>query len=344
MQRGPCLATESKHSRPERAERERRTPFRVFSRALVQCKSRRFACNGALQRCLNVVQAGSRGTGESKRCGNPPPARRLAFVFFPRGARTERKKTERPKIRRLTTMSLVGGIGSLSAFSPKKSQLLSGLSAIGGGSWQQVSRVGSAGCDEEEVEAGQGSSPPSAAPSRSAAARSDAIFDAPLLFSGTAAFAPPSSSPPIVVVASAAATACIVEKERERKRRLKGSSSFRQQAKKRGRGRERESPEGGGGGRPKAKSAKSESRERVFLSSLTLSFFKSIQRFSAGPRLFSPAFFFVLCFTVQVRVKAFQRAGGMRTRERERERARRVQSARARKRERKRREAESDDR
>lgn len=266
------------------------------------------------------------------------------LFFFPRGARTERKKTERPKIRRLTTMSLVGGIGSLSAFSPKKSQLLSGLSAIGGGSWQQVSRVGSAGCDEEEVEAGQGSSPPSAAPSRSAAARSDAIFDAPLLFSGTAAFAPPSSSPPIVVVASATATACIVEKERERKRRLKGSSSFRQQAKKRGRGRERESPEGGGGGRPKAKSAKSESRERVFLSSLTLSFFKSIQRFSAGPRLFSSAFFFVLCFPVQVRVKAFQRAGGMRTRERESERARRVQSARARKRERKRREAESDDR
>ena len=108
--------------------------------------------------------------------------------------------------------------------------------------------------------------------------------------------------------------------------------------------RERESPGGGGGGRPKAKSAKSESQERVFLSSLTLSFFKSIQRFSAGPRLFSPGFFFVLCFPVQVRVKAFQRAGGMRTRERESERERRVQSARARKRERKRREAESDDR
>ena len=182
-------------------------------------------------------------------------------------------------------MSLVGGIGSLSAFSPKKSQLLSGLSAIGGGSWQQVSRVGSAGCDEEEVEAGQGSSPPSAAPSRSAAARSDAIFDAPLLFSGTAAFAPPSSSPPIVVVASAAATACIVEKERERKRRLKGSSSFRQQAKKRGRGRERESPEGGGGGRPKAKSAKSESRDRVFLSSLTL-FFQEHSTFQCGAASF----------------------------------------------------------
>ena len=95
MQRGPCLATESKHSRPERAESERRTPFRVFSRALVQCKSRRFACNGALQRCLNVVQAGSRGTGESKRCGNPPPARRLAFVFFPSGSANRTKKNRK---------------------------------------------------------------------------------------------------------------------------------------------------------------------------------------------------------------------------------------------------------
>ena len=31
-------------------------------------------------------------------------------------------------------MSLVGGIGSLSTFSPEKRKLLSGLSAIGGGS------------------------------------------------------------------------------------------------------------------------------------------------------------------------------------------------------------------
>lgn len=344
MQRGPCLATESKHSRPERsAQRESDEPHFEFSLGHSSSVNRG---DSRATEPSSAVSTSSRPALEGQEsqnvAGTHRPRDDSHLFFFPRGARTERKKTERPKIRRLTTMSLVGGIGSLSAFSPKKSQLLSGLSAIGGGSWQQVSRVGSAGCDEEEVEAGQGSSPPSAAPSRSAAARSDAIFDAPLLFSGTAAFAPPSSSPPIVVVASATATACIVEKERERKRRLKGSSSFRQQAKKRG--RERESPGGGGGGRPKVKSAKSESRERVFLSSLTLSFFKSIQRFSAGPRLFSSAFFFVLCFPVQVRVKAFQRAGGMRTRERESERARRVQSARARKRERKRREAESDDR
>jgi hypothetical protein len=184
-------------------------------------------------------------------------------------------------------MSLVGGIGSLSAFSPKKSQLLSGLSAIGGGSWQQVSRVGSAGCDEEEVEAGQGSSPPSAAPSRSAAARSDAIFDAPLLFSGTAAFAPPSSSPPIVVVASAAATACIVEKERERKRRLKGSSSFRQQAKKRGRGRERERAlEAAEGGDRKRKARKVRAKSEFFYL-LSLSLFSRAFNVSVRGRVFS---------------------------------------------------------